>query len=69
MKPTEAQIRYIKDIEEYLGVEFHGITKQDATKFLNQYVPIYKDKLDIDMAEQEAMVETANIEREISVIL
>lgn len=60
--PTKAQMNYIRNIEDCLEVEFTGTTKQDATKFLNKYVPIYKHRLEVDIAEQKAMMETANIE-------
>lgn len=47
-KPTEKQLLYIEDIEEYLHVSFNGETKEDAREFLSKYAPIYQEMVQLD---------------------
>lgn len=47
--PTKKQIEYIRDIEEYLHVRFCGKTKQDATKWLSEYSPMYQIQRELEM--------------------
>ena len=40
---TDKQLRYIANIQECLDVEpFYGTTKEDATLWLERYVPMYE---------------------------
>lgn len=55
--PTQKQMDYIRDIEEYLGITFIGKTKREAQQYLAKYAPIYEDQID---AELEANYDTAN---------
>ena len=53
MKPTQKQLDYIEIICERLdGLEKPKIeTKEQATKWLERYVPIYKQEIIDDSAE------------------
>lgn len=42
---TEAQIRYIRQIEELLGVSFSGSTIDEASNFIDEYKGLYQAKL------------------------
>ena len=42
---TEDQLRYIKKIEELLGVSFYGNTLEEASDFIDQYRDLYQAKL------------------------
>ena len=34
MKPTEKQLKFIEDIQEFTGKVFNGNTKEEASKFI-----------------------------------
>lgn len=57
MEPTEKQLKFIQDIEDYLGVPFDGTTKEDAIKYLSKYAPIFQDMIEL---EYEARYDTSN---------
>jgi hypothetical protein len=42
-KPTERQLQLIADIESELDVSFTGETRQEASKFIDEYIGQYKD--------------------------
>lgn len=42
---TEAQLRYIKQIEELLDVSFTGSTLEEASDFIDEYRDRYQAKL------------------------
>lgn len=52
MEPTDKQLRFIQDIEDYLGVPFNGTTKEDATKYLSKYAPIFQDMIELEYEER-----------------
>lgn len=55
--PTQKQMDYIRDIEEYLGITFIGKTKQEAQQWLSKYAPIYENQIE---SELEANYDTSN---------
>lgn len=54
MKATAKQLDYIHAIEEDLGVVFDGETIEEASEFLNKYVPEHKRYLRELHLEHEA---------------
>lgn len=42
---TEAQLRYIKQIEVSVGVPFIGITLEEASDYIDQYRDLYQARL------------------------
>ena len=42
MKPTEKQLRFIADIEEFVGEQFRGTTKKEATEYISRNIERYK---------------------------
>ena len=41
-KPTERQIKYIKAIQEFVGEEFTGTTKNEASNYIDRNIEEYK---------------------------
>lgn len=44
--PTEEQLEYIRDIEDYFGVTFVGKTRQEAELWISEYDSQYKEELE-----------------------
>lgn len=42
MKPTEKQLDFIADIQEFVGEPFTGTTKEDATKYISENIEMFK---------------------------
>ena len=40
--PTERQIKYIKAIQEFVGEEFTGTTKNEASNYIDRNIEEYK---------------------------
>lgn len=53
--PTGKQCRFIKDIEDALGVIFDGNTMEDASKFIDEY---YYDYIGSDKGEMKSLQRT-----------
>jgi len=47
-RPTGKQLRWIKDIEEILDVEFKGRTVKTASKFIQKYITEYNARMDTE---------------------
>ena len=42
MKATEKQLSYIADIEEFVQEKFDGETAEDASKYIDRNIELYK---------------------------
>lgn len=42
MKPTEKQLAFIKDIQEFVHKPFTGATKEEATKYISENIEMFK---------------------------
>lgn len=42
MKPTKAQIDFIKEIEEFINEKFTGETKKEAAEYIQCNIETYK---------------------------
>lgn len=42
MKPTERQMEFINDMEEWISEKFTGTTKQEATEYISKHIEQYK---------------------------
>ena len=42
MKPTEKQLDFIADIQEFVGKPFTGMTKEDAAKYISENIEMFK---------------------------
>lgn len=42
IKPTEKQLQFIADIEEFVGEQFRGTTKKEATEYISRNIERYK---------------------------
>lgn len=42
MEATKAQLEFIKEIEEFVGVRFEGTSKKDATAYISKHIDDYK---------------------------
>lgn len=47
MKPTEKQINFIRDIQEWTGEQFTGTTKKEASKFISENIEQYKLEMEV----------------------
>ena len=47
MKPTEKQIDFIKDIQEWTGKQFTGTTKEEASKFIDENIEEYRLEMEV----------------------
>ena len=42
MKPTQKQLDFIADIQEFVGKSFTGTTKEDATKYISENIEMFR---------------------------
>lgn len=42
IKPTEKQLQFIADIEEFVDEQFKGTTKKEATEYISRNIERYK---------------------------
>lgn len=42
MEPTERQIRFIREIEEVIGIRFEGATKKDASEWISEHISAFE---------------------------
>ena len=42
MKPTQKQLAFISDIQEFVDKPFTGTTKEEATLYISENIKIYK---------------------------
>lgn len=42
IKPTEKQLQFIADIEEFVDERFKGTTKEEATEYISRNIERYK---------------------------
>ena len=42
MKPTNKQLNFIMIIENEVGVEFEGTTKEEASKYIKDNIALYR---------------------------
>lgn len=47
MKPTEKQLKFIEDIQEFTGKAFNGNTKEEASKFISENIKQYKLEMEV----------------------
>ena len=47
MKPTEKQLKFIEDIQEFTGKVFNGNTKKEASKFISENIEQYKLEMEV----------------------
>lgn len=40
--PTEKQMAFIREIEEFVPEKFHGLTKDDASAYIDRNIELYK---------------------------
>ena len=41
-RPTQKQLAFIADIQEFVGKQFTGVTKQDAIAYISQNIETYE---------------------------
>ena len=42
MKPTQKQLAFINDIQEFVGEPFTGATREEATLYISENIEMYK---------------------------
>lgn len=42
MKPTQKQLDFIANIQEFVGKPFTGTTKEEATLYISENIEMYK---------------------------
>lgn len=47
MKPTEKQMNFIEDIQEWTGKQFKGTTKEEASKFIEENIEEYRLEMEV----------------------
>lgn len=45
--PTEKQLKFIEDIQEFTGEVFNGNTKKEASKFISENIEQYKLEMEV----------------------
>lgn len=63
-RATQKQLAYIKDIQNETGLFFTGTTKEDAMKYLDQNIPVYKQILEARQLMHEAEMEAIDGRRD-----
>ena len=41
-QPTEKQLQFIEDIQEFVGEQFKGTTKKEASEYIGRNIEKYK---------------------------
>lgn len=41
-KPTQKQLDFIRDIEEFVEEKFHGTTKREASEYIDRNIELFK---------------------------
>lgn len=41
-RPTQKQLAFIADIQEFVGKQFTGVTKEDARAYISQNIEMYE---------------------------
>lgn len=42
MEPTERQLRFIREIEDVLGITFDGATKKEASEWIDKHISAFE---------------------------
>lgn len=45
MEPTDKQLKFIRDIESALNIEFDGKTKEDASEWISNYIDYFYEEV------------------------
>lgn len=63
-RATQKQLAYIKDIQDETGIVFTGTTKEDAMKYLDKNIPVYKQILEERQLMHEVEMEAIDGRRD-----
>lgn len=57
-EPTKKQLDFIADIQDAVGVKFAGITKQEASAYIDANIGRFNEMRDMERDLEEAVMES-----------